>query len=44
MAREINSGSLAANASEAFLDVFSSAVVVAGILLSWLRSPTCREP
>lgn len=44
VAREINSGSLAANASEAFLDVFSSAVVVAGILLSWLRSPTCREP
>jgi cation diffusion facilitator family transporter len=39
VAREINSGSLAANASEAFLDVFSSAVVVAGILLAWLRVP-----
>jgi cation diffusion facilitator family transporter len=39
VATEINSGSLAANAGEAFLDVFSSTVVVAGILLSWLQIP-----
>jgi cation diffusion facilitator family transporter len=39
VAREINSGSLAANASEAFLDVFTSAVVVVGIFLAWLRVP-----
>jgi cation diffusion facilitator family transporter len=39
VAREINSGSLAANGAEAFLDVFSSAVVVVGILLAWLRVP-----
>lgn len=36
---EINSRSLIANASESFLDIISSVVVLAGILLAYLRIP-----
>ena len=35
----INSQSLIANASESFLDIFTSLVVLAGILLAYLRIP-----
>lgn len=37
--REIYSQSLVANAQESFLDIFTSMVVLAGILLSFLRIP-----
>ena len=36
---EIHSQSLIANAKESFLDIFSSSVVLAGILLSYLKIP-----
>jgi cation diffusion facilitator family transporter len=38
-ALRLDSQSLKANASEAFLDMFSSALAFAGILLTWLRVP-----
>jgi len=37
--KSINSQSLIANASESFLDIFTSLVVLAGILLAYLRIP-----
>ena len=37
--KSINSPSLIANASESFLDIFTSLVVLAGILLAYLRIP-----
>jgi len=37
--RAINSKSLIANAGESFLDIFTSMVVLAGILLAYLRIP-----
>ena len=37
--KSINSQSLMANASESFLDVFSSLVVLTGIVLAYLRVP-----
>lgn len=36
---EINSGSLKANASESFLDIFTSSVVLAGIMFSYFHIP-----